>query len=88
MERSKMAYDLKIIGCPHAKSEWSPCLARDGAMVLAGDSPQSDGVCVCCEMSPEDLLRELVDRAVSKGDRLLLAEMFKAAVAAYVEYQK
>jgi hypothetical protein len=47
--------DPEHVGCPRAKSDMTPCVARDGntATYDAGD-------CVGCELYPADLLRDLV----------------------------
>jgi hypothetical protein len=83
--------EIEIISCPHAPSEWSPCLARDGAMCLSGgdeNEARTSGVCVCCGKNPEDLLNSLINTILAKNDRRLTAEIFKAVVAAYVEFSK
>jgi len=53
--------DPEHIGCPRAKSDMTPCVARDGHLAVA-----SDGNCVGCFANPADLLTELV-RAVTNG---------------------
>jgi hypothetical protein len=52
--------DLDHVGCPRAKSDMTPCAARDG-QTATGDS----GVCVGCGEHPADLLKDLV-REVTK----------------------
>jgi hypothetical protein len=47
--------DPTHVGCPRAKSDMTPCVARDGASACA-----DDGVCVGCGKHPADLLTELV----------------------------
>lgn len=47
-------YDDRHIGCPRAKSDMTPCVARDGR--LATD----DGECVGCNRNAADLFRDLV----------------------------
>ena len=47
------------VGCPRAKTDMTPCVARDGCSAAA-----NDGTCVYCEEHPADLLAELV-RAVT-----------------------
>lgn len=42
--------------CPRAKSNMTPCAARDGALATSGGG----GVCVGCSQNPGDLLRDLV----------------------------
>jgi hypothetical protein len=46
------------VGCPRAKSDMTPCVARDGHTAQA-----DDGVCVGCGQNPADLLAELVREA-------------------------
>jgi hypothetical protein len=41
--------DPKHVGCPYAKSDMSPCIARDGHLALAGDPPSD---CVGCGRQP------------------------------------
>jgi len=43
------------IGCPRAKSDMTPCVARDGQLAVADDQH-----CVGCNRRPADLLAELV----------------------------
>lgn len=43
------------VGCPRAKSDMTPCAARDGSVAT-----YDDGDCVGCEENPADLLRDLV----------------------------
>lgn len=45
----------KRVGCPRAKSDMTPCNARDG-----GTATADDGRCVGCNQNPADLLRDLV----------------------------
>jgi hypothetical protein len=52
--------DPTHIGCPRAKTDMTPCVARDGR--LAADD---GGECVGCGEHPADLLTALV-RAVSE----------------------
>lgn len=47
--------DTEHIGCPRAKSDMTPCAARDGDTAVA-----DDGVCVGCGSKPADLLTALV----------------------------
>ena len=53
--------DPTHIGCPRAKSDMTPCVARDGDICLS-DPP--DPVCVGCGAKPADLLQELVKAVV------------------------
>jgi len=43
------------ISCPYAKSDMTPCMARDGESAL-----DDDGTCVGCGKRPIDLLVEIV----------------------------
>jgi hypothetical protein len=52
--------DLNHVGCPRAKSDMTPCVARD-----AGTAEDDDGSCVGCGQDPAVLLQELV-REVTK----------------------
>ncbi len=47
--------DSDLVGCPRAKSDMTPCVARDGKTACA-----DSGVCVGCGEHPADLLTELV----------------------------
>jgi len=48
-------YDDGYLGCPRAKSDMTPCVARDGGLAAdSGDPP----VCVGCGRSPYELLVE------------------------------
>lgn len=52
--------DSEFVGCPRAKSDMTPCVARDG------DLAQADaGICVGCERTPATLLQELVKASES-----------------------
>lgn len=44
------------VGCPFAKSDMTPCVARDGRICLAGDPPAT---CVGCGNDPAFLIRDL-----------------------------
>jgi hypothetical protein len=48
--------DPQHVGCPRAKSDMTPCIARDGSVCIADDR-----TCVGCGAKPHDLLRELKD---------------------------
>ena len=47
--------DPNHIGCPRAKSDMTPCVARDAYLAQA-----DDGVCVGCGENPANLLKDLV----------------------------
>lgn len=46
----------ETVGCPRAKSDMTPCIARDGRLALA-----DNGWCVGCNLSPGKLVAELAD---------------------------
>lgn len=55
-------YDDGHIGCPRAKTDMTPCIARDG------DLAEDDlGMCVGCRHSAAELLKELVSQLVLLG---------------------
>lgn len=59
MSRGPLGYgryddDPKYVGCPRAKTDMTPCIARDGRTALA-----DDGTCVGCSQEPLSLLVEL-----------------------------
>lgn len=84
----------RIIACPHAKTDHSPCIARDGNLALADDA-----LCVGCSRNTLELLGDLNERA-TRSRRLDvieanplppgptthedLADLFRDRVAAYV----
>ncbi len=47
--------DPEWIGCPRAKTDMTPCVARDGHV-----GALDDGLCVGCGENPADLLSALV----------------------------
>lgn len=51
--------DPDQVGCPRARSDMTPCIARDGAICLAGETPKANGVCVGCGADPRALLHDL-----------------------------
>jgi hypothetical protein len=44
------------VGCPRAKTDMTPCVARDGETA----SYDTSGHCVGCDQHPANLLRDLV----------------------------
>jgi hypothetical protein len=52
--------DPNHVGCPRAKTDMTPCIARDGALALADDQR-----CVGCNGDARDLLTQL--RHSAKG---------------------
>lgn len=50
------------VGCPRAKSDMSPCIARDGR------TASSEGKCVFCGEDPYKLLVDLVKAATDKDE--------------------
>ena len=77
-----------LIVCPHAASDFTPCIARDGAICLAGDDLRS-ATCVGCGQDPHALLHVLAERyPPAKGappQKARAADHLKACVAAYVD---
>lgn len=54
--------DPKHIACPRAKSDMTPCVARDGTLACL-----DDGECVGCLRHPASLLKELVEELTEPG---------------------
>lgn len=48
------------VGCPRAKSDMTPCVARDGA------SAEQASQCVGCQATTAELLRELVHEVTAR----------------------
>lgn len=48
--------DPRHVGCPRARSDMTPCIARDGRLAMAGEPPAD---CVGCGQTPSALLGEL-----------------------------
>ena len=85
------------ITCPRAKTDMTPCIARDGHLAL--DDPPNE-VCVGCGIKAPEALGELMPN-LSEQDKELtiaevklrgqtvthaeLAEVLRSAVARYVE---
>jgi hypothetical protein len=55
--------DPAHVGCPRAKSDMTPCIARDGALALADEL-----CCVGCGQLPTTLLREIQAAGVRLPD--------------------
>jgi hypothetical protein len=51
------------IDCPRAKSDMTPCVARDGKLALT-----DDGLCVGCLQHPAELLKDLVPKYIALMD--------------------
>ena len=49
-----------VIDCPRAKSEMTPCVARDGVLATCRD--QEGEICVGCEMRVAEMFQELVEQ--------------------------
>ena len=75
--------DPAYVGCPWARSDMSPCIARDGAAAL---SPDADPVCVGCANDPAFLMQDLAAEyppaagIPSAGEPVELAALFASAV--------
>lgn len=80
--------DPEHVGCPFAKSDMTPCIARDGRIALAGDPPE---VCVGCGHDPGFLLSDLADdyeparEYAHIGDPQIGADRFAELVRAATE---
>lgn len=80
--------DPQHIGCPFAKSDMSPCIARDGRICMAGDPPE---VCVTCAHDPGYLLADLANdyeparEYARTGDPQIDADRFAELVRAATE---
>lgn len=53
--------DPEHVGCPRAKTDMTPCVARDGKF-----AQDDEGFCVGCASQPAELLTLLV-REVTRG---------------------
>ena len=53
--------DVMHVGCPRARSDMTPCIARDGNLALSDDDS-----CVACDSNPHSLVSEAM--AVATGD--------------------
>lgn len=60
--------DLDHVGCPWARSDMSPCIARDGRLALSSGARQ---VCVGCGHTPEHQIEDLAEEY--EKARILLA---------------
>jgi len=75
--------DPKYIACPWAKSDMSPCIARDGRLALSSGMSQ---VCVGCGHTPAHQVRDLASeyeparKQRVDGDPDELASKFKTLV--------
>ena len=73
--------DPAHVGCPFARSDMSPCVARDGRLAL-----DDDMTCRGCGIGPEELAGELAEaydpaRALLiTGDPVTLADEFAGSV--------
>jgi hypothetical protein len=71
-----MTMAREVIACPYAKSDMTPCVARDGQMCVA-----DEGMCVGCERMPADMLRDLVKKYVERRSSPTKEEMEFTALA-------
>lgn len=62
------------VGCPRAKSDMSPCAARDGQLACA-----DSGVCVSCGQHPAELLRDLVREVTGPAPPAAFARKTRSA---------
>jgi hypothetical protein len=88
--------EVEIIACPWAKSDMTPCAARDGGLAMF-DSGSMRGRCVGCEYDVAGLFAELAKKHILKGGSAAdctvdpardIGDQFKALVAKYVELKK
>jgi hypothetical protein len=61
--------DPTHVGCPRAKSDMTPCIARDGGLASADGSTAE---CVGCGAKPSELLKEFGEtgHGVPAADKL------------------
>lgn len=52
--------DPTHVGCPRARTDMTPCVARDGSVAETTITALDAGYCVGCSENPADLLRDLV----------------------------
>jgi hypothetical protein len=75
--------DLAHVGCPWARSDMTPCVARDGQLALSSGTEE---VCVGCGHDPEYLAEDLAEEyepareLLTAGDPVTLANAFAEAV--------
>jgi hypothetical protein len=60
--------DPEHVGCPRAKSDMTPCIARDGHLALADDR-----ACVGCYAVPGQLLAQLEQGLMTRAPALAAA---------------
>jgi len=75
------------VGCPFAKSDMTPCVARDGAICLSPSQDAPNAVCVGCGHAPSYLLADLAEeyepaRRQSVGEPAVIAARFAELVRA------
>ena len=61
--------DPSWVGCPRARSDMTPCIARDGSLALA-----DDGLCVGCHAQPLALLTELAEAQSRQPESLQVVD--------------
>lgn len=54
--------DPEHVGCPYAKGDMTPCMARDGSLAV-----YNAGKCVGCNHTPAHHLKELGEKNVAGG---------------------
>jgi hypothetical protein len=53
----------EVIYCPRAKSDFTPCVARDGELAMADpDRTHPYGCCVGCDGNVANLFKRLVEK--------------------------
>ena len=72
--------DPEHVGCPRARTDMTPCIARDGASAL-----DDSGECVGCGAQPETLLIEIhaeqTDAGKPKNQATRLANLVRKITA-------
>jgi hypothetical protein len=68
--------DTDYVGCPRAKSDMTPCIARDGHTALADDL-----ACVGCRGKPGVLIRELADEGIAEAVEFVKPRSIRPSVA-------
>jgi hypothetical protein len=61
--------DPEHVGCPYARSDMSPCIARDARLAL-----DEDMLCRGCALGPEELAGELAEAYDPARDLLLTGD--------------
>lgn len=68
--------DASYVGCPRAKSDMTPCIARDGHTALHDKLG-----CVYCDLKPGTLIRELADAGITAAVEFMKPKSIRPSVA-------